>query len=81
MHLYLREQPTRALILTTSSEDERQGCPKRALVFRTEGVKAASQASVEFLPKDEIDFSGLIRLNSRPVHGCLGLINIANGGV
>jgi synaptojanin len=81
MHLYLREQPVRTLLLTTSSEDERRGCPRRALIFRAEGIKAASQATVEFVPKDEVDFTGLVRLTARQVHGCLGLINIANGMV
>jgi synaptojanin len=42
-------------------------------------MKAASQATVEFVPKDEVDFTGLVRLTARQVHGCLGLINIANG--
>jgi len=79
MHLYLQEHPSRALLLTTSSEEERAGSPKRALVFRTQGIKSASQANVEFLPKEEVDFTNLVRLNSRPLHGCLGLINIANG--
>jgi len=79
MHLYLREQPVRTLLLTTSSEDERRGCPRRALTFRAEGAKEASQATVELMLKDDVDFNGLIRLTARQVHGCLGLINIANG--
>lgn len=78
MHLYLREHPVRTLLLTTSSEDERRGCPRRALIFRAEGSKAASQATVEFVPKDEVDFSNIIRLTARQVQGCLGLINIEN---
>ncbi|KAF8592645.1 DNase I-like protein [Ramaria rubella] len=75
MHLYLRESP-RALILVTSSDDERQGCPPRALVFRA-SIGSRSQAVVEFVPKDEVDLSGVVRLTSRPVKGCLGLIQIA----
>ncbi|KAG8871354.1 inositol polyphosphate 5-phosphatase [Serendipita sp. 405] len=78
MHLYLREHPVRTLILTTSSEDEGRGCPRRALVFRAEGPKAASQAMVEFVPKEEVDFTGLIRLSARQIQGCLGLMNIEN---
>lgn len=79
MYLYLREHPVRTLLLTTSSDDERRGCPKRALAFRAEGAKHASQVTVEFLPKSEVDFTGLVRLTARQVYGCLGLINIANG--
>lgn len=80
MHLYLKEKSDtpRTLILVTSSEDERSGCPRRALVLRAvEGN--ASQAMVEFLPKSEVDLSGAIRLTTRRVKGCLGLINIADG--
>lgn len=79
MHLYLHDSPVRTLILSTSSEDERQGCPPRALVFRVGQFKSSSQAIVEFVPKDEVDFAGVVRLTARPVHGVLGLINIANG--
>lgn len=79
MHLYLRDSPVRTLILSTSSEDERKGCPRRVLVFRVGQAKSASQTIVEFVPKDEVDFAGVVRLTARPVHGVLGLINIANG--
>jgi hypothetical protein len=79
MHLYLREQPERTLVLTTSSDDERRGCPRRAMIFRASGPKLASQATVEFIPKEEVDFSDLIRLSARQIQGCLGLINIEHG--
>ncbi|EMD40920.1 hypothetical protein CERSUDRAFT_111503 [Gelatoporia subvermispora B] len=76
MHLYLSDQP-RTLYLVTSSQDERQGRPSRALVFRAaEG--SPSQAVVEFLPKKEVDLSNAVRLTSREVRGCLGLISISN---
>ncbi|QRV87863.1 hypothetical protein RhiJN_15881 [Ceratobasidium sp. AG-Ba] len=77
MHLYLRDAPQRTLILTTSSEEERTGRPRRALVFRAaEGAKASSQAVVEFLRKDEVDLNGVIRLTPQEVSGCLGLISV-----
>lgn len=79
MHLYLRENP-RALILVTSSEDQRQGCPRRALVFRAAEGSRSAQAIVEFVPKDEVDLSGVVRLTSRAVKGCLGLIQIVQNG-
>jgi len=43
-------------------------------VFRA--GEANSQAVVEFLRKDEIDLANVIRLTSRVVKGCLGLISI-----
>lgn len=77
MHLYLSDNP-RTLYLATSSQDERRGCPARALVFRaTQG--SSSQAVVEFLPKSTVDLSSAVKLTSRVVKGCLGLISIANG--
>ncbi|KZW04268.1 inositol polyphosphate phosphatase [Exidia glandulosa HHB12029] len=76
MHLYLRESP-RTLLLVTSSEEERRGCPRKALVFRVaEG--STTQVVVEFLPKEEVSLSGVTKLTSRPVIGCLGLINVQN---
>ncbi|KAH8118625.1 inositol polyphosphate phosphatase [Phellopilus nigrolimitatus] len=79
MHLYLKDSPTdqRTLVLCTSSEDERAGSPSRALVFRSmEGN--ISKVMVEFLPKHELELSGAIRLTTRRVKGCLGLINIGD---
>lgn len=74
MHLYLCDTPRRTLFLVTSSEEERRGCPRKALVFRAAEGRASSQAVVEFLPKDEIDLNGLVKLTNRPVIGCLGTI-------
>ncbi|KAF8528795.1 phosphatidylinositol phosphate phosphatase [Hysterangium stoloniferum] len=53
---------------------ERNGLPRRALVFRTtaEGSRSG-QAVVEFIPKDEVALSGVVRLSSRPVKGCLDI--------
>lgn len=78
MHLYLRDAP-RTLILVTSSDDERQGSSRRALVFRAGEGNTSSQAVVEFLPKDEVDLAGVVRLTSHNVLGCLGLISVNNG--
>lgn len=79
-YLYLRESP-RALILVTSSEDERGGAPPRALVFRStlEG-SYSGQAVVEFIPRSKVDLTSLMRLTSRAVNGVLGLIHIAPNG-
>ena len=77
MYLFLSENP-RTLYLVTSSQDERRGCPSRALVFRA-APDSSSQAVVEFLPKKEVDLSNAVKLTSRIVKGCLGLISIANG--
>lgn len=77
MHLWLRDSPApRTLILLTSAEDELRGLPARALVFR---AGKGCQAIVEFLHKDDVDREGLIRLTTRPVEGCLGLINVDTG--
>ncbi|KAF9464340.1 inositol polyphosphate phosphatase [Collybia nuda] len=75
MYLYLGNNP-RVLYLVTSSHDDRLGRPRRALVFRA--GEAGSQVVVEFLPKDEIDLTNIVRLTSRVVKGCLGLISIEN---
>lgn len=76
MHLYLKSVP-RALYLVTNSQDERSGRPSRALVFRA--GDALPKAIVEFLAKDQIDMNTLVKLSSRNVTGCLGLISIENG--
>jgi hypothetical protein len=76
MHLYLGSNP-RVLYLVTSSQDERLGRPRKALVFRA--GEGNSQAVVEFLPKDEVNLASVVRLTSRVVKGCLGLISIDNG--
>ena len=77
MHLYLGDNP-RTLYLVTSSQEEGQGRPRRALVFRAAEGKY-SQAIVEFLPKDEVDLSHAVLLTKRVVKGCLGLISISGG--
>lgn len=77
MHLYLNNNP-RTLYLVTSSQDERDGHPSKALVFRATEDNA-SQAVVEFLPKDQVDLSNAVKLTTRNVKGCLGLISISNG--
>lgn len=84
MHLFLGSDP-RTLFLVTSTQEESQGRPRRALVFRAAvrdpGTNATSpqQAVVEFLPKDEVNLTNAVRLTSRIVKGCLGLISIDNG--
>lgn len=80
MHLYLKDDvlSQRTLVLTSSPEDERAGFPSRALVFRSmEGDVA--KVVVEFVHKDELDLSTAVRLTTRRVKGCLGLINIGDG--
>ncbi|KAI0089103.1 inositol polyphosphate phosphatase [Irpex rosettiformis] len=73
MHLFLGESP-RALYLVTSTQDETRGRPGKVLVFRVAEGKS-SQAVVEFLPKSEVDVTGLVKLSNRVVKGCLGLIS------
>ncbi|GBE79963.1 Inositol-1,4,5-trisphosphate 5-phosphatase 1 [Sparassis crispa] len=76
MHLYLTESP-RTLYLVTSSQEERHGRPHRVLVFRA-AENSPSQAVVEFLPKDQVDLLNAVRLTTRVVKGCLGLISVSN---
>ncbi|TCD69866.1 inositol polyphosphate 5-phosphatase [Steccherinum ochraceum] len=77
MYLYLSENP-RSLYLVTNQQDERQGRPRRALVFRAAEGKS-SQAVVEFLPKDEVNLSNATKVTNRIVKGCLGLISVSGG--
>jgi hypothetical protein len=77
MHLYLREHP-RTLYLVTSSQEEVHGRPKRALVFRA-AEDNPYQAVVEFLHKDQVNLTNTVRLTSRVVKGCLGLIYVMDG--
>lgn len=77
MYLYLEEYP-RTLYLVTSPHDEKRGCPSRALVFRAV-QHSSSQAVVEFLPKTEVDLHNAVKLTTRVVKGCLGLISIGSG--
>uniref|UniRef100_A0A0W0EZ96 phosphoinositide 5-phosphatase n=1 Tax=Moniliophthora roreri TaxID=221103 RepID=A0A0W0EZ96_MONRR len=76
MYLHLSNNP-RVLYLVTSSHDERLGRPNRALVFRSD-ENSPNQAVVEFLPKDEVDLTNTVRLTSRAIKGCLGLISVEN---
>jgi len=76
MHLYLGNHP-RVLYLVTGSHDDRLGRPQRALVFCA--GENASQAVVEFLPKDQVSLINAVLLTSRVVKGCLGLISVDNG--
>lgn len=63
------------MLLVTSSREESQGRPQRVLIFRAVESNS-SQAVVEFLPKKEVDLSNAVRLTSRIVKGCLGLISV-----
>ena len=76
MYLYLGHHP-RVLYLVTSSYDERLGRPRRALVFRA--GENSNQVVVEFLQKDQVDLTNTVRLTSRVVKGCMGLISMDNG--
>ena len=76
MYLYLSNAP-RTLYLITDHQDEKQGKPRRALVFRA--AEGNSQAIVEFLRAEEVDMLSLVRLSSRIVKGCLGLISVEGG--
>lgn len=77
MHLYLGENP-RTIYLVTSSQEETDGRPRRALVFRA-AEENPGQAIVEFLPKDQVNLVNSVRLTSRVVKGCLGLIHVNDG--
>ncbi|KAF5393181.1 hypothetical protein D9757_001344 [Collybiopsis confluens] len=66
----------RSLILVTTSSEEKLGKPRRALVFRA-GLSDA-QAVVEFLPRDQVDLSNVVRITQRNVKGCLGMISVDN---
>jgi synaptojanin len=77
MHLYLAENP-RTLYLVTSSQEESKGRPRRTLVFRA-AEDNPHQAVVEFLHKDQVNLSNSVRLTSRIVKGCLGLICVGDG--
>ncbi|KAH9850742.1 DNase I-like protein [Lenzites betulinus] len=73
MYLYFNENP-RTLYLVASSH--RRNSPARVLVFRA-APDSSSQAVVEFLSKDQVDLTNAVKLTSRIVKGCLGLISIA----
>jgi hypothetical protein len=77
MHLLAGDGP-RTLYLVTTSQEERSGRPPRVLLFR-QAENVPNQIVVEFLSKDEVNLSQTVRLTSKPVHGCLGLISIQGG--
>ena len=77
MHLHLGDNP-RTLYLVTSPQEERDGYPSKALVFRAVDGNS-SQAIVQFLPKDQVDLDDTIKLSTRNVYGCLGLISVSSG--
>ncbi|KAJ7639012.1 inositol polyphosphate phosphatase [Roridomyces roridus] len=67
MYLYLaNDVPTGRILYLVSNN--------RILAFRQSSNPA--QAVVEFLPQSQVDLSNVIRLNTRVVKGCLGLISI-----
>ncbi|KAJ7178924.1 inositol polyphosphate phosphatase [Mycena filopes] len=68
MFLYLGSQPSRVLYLAAPDQ-------RRVLAFR-QSESNPSQAVVEFLPQNEVNLTNVIRLTSRVVKGCLGLISI-----
>ncbi|KAI0832585.1 DNase I-like protein [Trametes gibbosa] len=73
MYLYLNENP-RTLYLVANNQ--RRNSPSRVLVFRA-APDSSCQTVVEFLFKDQIDLTNAVKLTSRIVKGCLGLISIA----
>lgn len=77
MHLYLQQSP-RTLYLVTSSRDDSLNRPQRALVFRAAEGRS-TQAIVEFLPKDQVNLAGAIKVTNRTIKGCLGLISVEGG--
>ena len=80
MYLFLKDdyRSPRTLILCTSTDDERSGTPSRALVFRTAETDS-TKVTVEFLHLRDVDLNSAVRLTTRRVKGCLGLINVGEG--
>ncbi|KAJ7752739.1 SacI homology domain-containing protein [Mycena maculata] len=68
MYLYLASNPRRVLYLVAAEQ-------RRVLAFRQSETNPA-QAVVEFLPQAEVNLANVIRLTTRIVKGCLGLISI-----
>ncbi|KAJ7490357.1 SacI homology domain-containing protein [Mycena galericulata] len=68
MYLYLASNPRRVLYLVSTEH-------RRVLAFRQSESNPA-QAVVEFVPQTEVDLLNVIRLTTRVVKGCLGLISI-----
>ena len=77
MYLHLGHNP-RILYLSTDSHEQRLGLPHRVLTFRAANANA-NQVVVGFLPGDEVNLTGTVRLTHRAVKGCLGLISVENG--
>jgi synaptojanin len=77
MHLLAGDGP-RTLYLVTTSQEERLARPPRVLLFRAPD-NVSNQVVVEFLSKDDVDLSQTVRLTSKSVQGCLGLIGIQGG--
>ncbi|KAJ6628885.1 DNase I-like protein [Mycena sp. CBHHK59/15] len=67
MYLYLGSHP-RVLYLVATEH-------RRVLAFRQSESNSA-QAVVEFVPQEEVNLSNVIRLTTRVVKGCMGLISI-----
>lgn len=75
MHLYRATNPRR-LYLVISSQEIQQGRPACVLVLR---AGAQHKVIVELLQKDQVDLTDVVRLTTRVVKGCLGLIAVENG--
>lgn len=73
-HLLLRESP-RALALRPTVLEE---APSGVLVFE-EYAGSVERAVAKLLVPSEFEDSKWRILNSRPVFGCLGLINVQSG--
>ncbi|TFK71771.1 inositol polyphosphate phosphatase [Pluteus cervinus] len=74
MQLYLGSNPRTLYLVSSNERDQR---PQRALIFRA-GQRGSNQAVVEFAHKRDVNFSNLIKLTTRTVKGCLGLIAVEN---
>lgn len=73
MYLYLGgSQPGSRVLYLVAAEQH------RVLAFRQSETNPA-QAVVEFLPQAEVNLHNVIRLTTRVVKGCLGLISIERG--
>lgn len=76
-HLLLREHP-RALALRPMMLHE---APSGVLMFEqyTTSLPTTDRAIAKLLPPSEFEDSSWRILNSRPVFGCLGMINLMGG--
>ncbi|CAK5262838.1 unnamed protein product [Mycena citricolor] len=71
MHLYLAGPPGPRVIYLISPER------RRVLSFRQSESNPA-QAVVEFVPQSQVNLNNAIRLTTRVIKGCLGLISLEN---